>query len=121
MTADAELWRLELPWSVPPLLATDRRHPEAQATLAGNVRLLARLLAIQAALPTGVDRVRVELHWAPPPGRKASARLVKPSLRCVVGGLREFGLAQHISRGCVVEPAESPGRCWLTVEEHGRE
>lgn len=113
-----EVWRIDLPWLVPPLLSTDRRHPDDQSRVARSTRLLVRLLAVQAGLPTDLRDVRVALHVAPPLGCEIGTRLVQPSLRCVVGGLREHGL-RRIIRQSVIEPAFSAGRAWLIVEAPG--
>lgn len=115
-------WTVELPWSGPLLRDNDRPHWAQKARLTRTLRDAALLLARQAQLPIGLDRVRIELHWQPPMGRRRDQLSISPTLKPLVDGLVDYGLVadddtEHVRLECVIEPVAKPARLWLEITD----
>lgn len=118
----ARTWRLDLPWRGPLLTENQRLHWAQKAQLTRTIRDTTRLLAGNANLPRGLDRVEITLHWQPALNRRRDDHNMTPTLKAAVDGLVDYGLtpddnSRHVLTGCVIEPVAKPAALWLTITE----
>ena len=123
MTVTDALWRLDLPYTRPPLNLNDRSHYMVRSRkvrqLRGDVCTIARALRIP---PLG--RIRVELHYRPRDNRRRDSDNCVATLKPCLDGLRDAGVIPDDTPGCVswseprIHPAVkgTPGGLWLIVE-----
>lgn len=115
-------WRINLPWPAPLIRENDRPHWAEKARLTKTLRYTAWALAKQQKLPTGLDRVRITLHWQPATNRHRDENAPSPTLKALVDGLVDAGLvadddAAHVEPRCAIEPVAKPAATWLTIED----
>jgi crossover junction endodeoxyribonuclease RusA len=81
-------WRLDLPWSTPPLTLNPRQHGHhmARARVVKRVRLTSRQLAEAAGIPA-LSRIAVEVHYRPRDRRRRDALNLVPITKAVEDGL----------------------------------
>jgi crossover junction endodeoxyribonuclease RusA len=137
--ASTATYRLDLPWSRPPLRSNDRRHWRQQATEVATVRAAVYLLAKQAKIPQG-SHLTVTLHYAPGHSIKIDSHNLHPTVKAAVDAIasppRKINPRKRMSKPWVGlqlvpddddryvtvavpeihRPPEPGPRCWLTVE-----
>lgn len=119
-------WRLPLPFVVP-LSMNDPAPMSRVARLmrADKVRAFrhaAVVLARQAGIPP-LQRFTAVFHWQPPTNRRRDVENYFPTVKPLVDGLVDAGIAPddtteyYVSSTPVLHPAVKgdPGRMWLTV------
>lgn len=85
------MWQVELPLERP-LSLNDRQHWRARALAVAEVRELAAVVARARQLPTGLDRVQLELHYIPRDRRRRDPLNLVATLKAVEDGLVDYGL-----------------------------
>lgn len=115
-------WELTLPWPRPPLDLNKRRHYMAEYRIRQQIIPAVHVLALQAKLPKGLDRVRIVLHWQPAIVRLRDTDNPTPTLKVCIDALTRYGLvpdddSEHVTSGCVIEELASKSRLWLTIHD----
>lgn len=88
----AESWAIELPWDSPPIKPNGGyANRYAHARKVKDVRKTAGLLARQARIPLGLDRVRVQLVWYVPDRRRRDVDNLWMTLKALADGLTADG------------------------------
>ncbi|WHU45142.1 hypothetical protein QNM97_13885 [Gordonia sp. L191] len=124
-------YRLDLPYSRPPLNLNDRGHHMAKARKVKQVRNTVHLLAIAAHLPRDCEHITVQLHYAPRDERRRDPINLTLTQKACVDGLAA-GTTAHPGYGLVADdtpmyvtdlmPRIHPktgtgvGKLWLEIE-----
>ncbi len=124
-------YRLDLPWTKPPLSMNDRRNHFAHARIVKQIRNTVHLLAIAAHLPRDCEHVTVQLHYAPRDERRRDTDNLVATLKPMCDALAK-GTTAHPGYGLVEddtpmwmskpEPIIHPktgtgvGEMWLEIE-----
>lgn len=88
----AERWALDLPWDAPPVKPNGGHgNVYAHARKVKDVRKTAGLLARNARIPRGLDRVRVQLVWYVPDRRRRDVDNLWMTLKALADGLTADG------------------------------
>lgn len=116
-------YRIDLPWSAPPLTANQRMHWALKARVTRDVRQATALLARKA--PTA-DRLIVTLHYRPNTKRRRDAHNLWPTLKACVDGLVDAAVVsdddtEHVStpEPVIHPPSEAKAAMWLELEYPG--
>lgn len=120
------IYRLELPWSRPPLTSNMRPHWAERHRLTAEIRRSVGWLARAAHIPAA-DHVTVGLVWAPGDNRRRDVDNLVPTLKVAADALIDAGVVPDdtprwmTKRMPTIQPP--PGRgLWLHVEsEHHTE
>ncbi|AAN12622.1 RusA-like Holliday junction resolvase [Mycobacterium phage Che9c] len=118
MTADSKYFRIDLPWSRPPLTANQRMHWAAKARKTREVRTAAALLARDAPR---TDRLVATLHYQPRQQRRRDNHNLWPTVKALVDGLVDAGVVpdddtEHVSTPePVIHPAAGTSALWLVL------
>lgn len=128
MTTDQQAglrsWTFDLPLTKP-LSMNDRQHWRPKARLVGYVRRITLLLAQQHRIPP-VDRIAVELHYAPRDQRRRDPLNLVATLKPVEDGLVDAGVVpddteQYVEPTMpVIDPPTGKGnlgRLYVVVRE----
>lgn len=92
MTGDpSRTWRLDLPYSRPPLTMNHRLHRHAAARLTAQIRRDAAMLACYARIPA-LPRIAVELHYVPRDQRRRDPINLAPTVKAFEDGLVDAGV-----------------------------
>jgi crossover junction endodeoxyribonuclease RusA len=122
MTTTAPSWTIDLPWPRPPLDLNKRMHWGQVHRIRNEILPAMHILALQAKLPKGLERVRIVLHWQPRVARKRDSDNPSSTLKACIDGLTRYGLTEdddsaHVESACVIEPLGPKSRLWLTITE----
>jgi crossover junction endodeoxyribonuclease RusA len=116
------VWRLDLPFTAPPLRDNDRMHWSKEARIKSQLRESVAWLARAERLPTGLDRVRIGLCWQPGVNRRRDPLSIAPTLKPLVDGLVDYRLVDdddtsHVELYCDVYDAKKgvPAAVWLSI------
>jgi crossover junction endodeoxyribonuclease RusA len=115
-------YRIDLPWSLPPLSMNDRGHWAPKARKVREVREAGCWLARQAKLGRS-RKVRFELHYQPAVKRRADGPNLMATQKPLVDGLVDAGVIPDDTAEFLVEAMPTihepvkgePGRMWLVV------
>ncbi len=115
-------WTLDLPWPRPPLDENKRLHHMAVYRARQEIIPAVRVLALQAKLPKGLDRVGIVLHWQATVHRPRDSDNPTPTLKACIDALTRYGLledddSEHVTSGCVIEALGPKSRLWLTIHD----
>jgi crossover junction endodeoxyribonuclease RusA len=123
---EAGVWRLDLPWTRPPLSLNDTR----QGNWRGRARKVRDIRQTAAWLGRTIPgrpftRVRVTLHYQPRDRRVRDSENPIPTLKALADGLVDAGVVPDdrpelmVKDMPVIHPAEKgqPGTVWLIVAE----
>lgn len=121
--AELRSWRLELPQTTPMSL-NHREHYAVKARRVRALRQTAALLALQARVPA-LERVALELHYAPRDKRRRDPLNLVATLKPLEDGIVDAGVipddTPEYSRPTmpVIDPPSSTGRgrLYLIVQE----
>lgn len=115
-------WTLQLPFTGP-LSMNDREHWRPKAKRVAHVRAVTALLATQARIPR-LDRIAVELHYAPPDRRRRDPLNLVATLKPIEDGLVDARIVpddtpQYVEPTMPVldPPAGRPGSLHVVVRE----
>lgn len=115
-------WRLDLPLSKP-LSLNSRQHHMVKARAVAQVRKDAQIIARAAKIPA-LDRIVVELHYAPRDSRRRDALNLVATLKPCEDGLVDAGIVPDDTAEFVVPtmpvidpPTGTQGRLYLLVKE----
>lgn len=115
-------YRLELPYSVPPLSLNQSMHHMKLAGWKKQIESDTRWLARAARLPKNLDRVHIELHWQPGTTRRRDTDNPTPTLKKVIDALVKERLvtdddSMHVSSECIIEPTvQKQGKVWVVIK-----
>jgi crossover junction endodeoxyribonuclease RusA len=115
------VWRLDLPWTSPPLSLNGRLHWSAKQRLTREVRTTTALLCRQAKIPP-LARVRIELHYRPRDRRRRDTVNLTLTVKAIEDGVVDAGVipddTPDLSEPCppVLDPPDpTPGTVRLYV------
>lgn len=127
--AEPRVWSLPLEWTKPPLSLNDsptisRRARMGRAAKVKRVRAHARDLALCAGIPR-LERFTAELHYQPRDNRARDGMNLYATLKPLVDGLVDAGVARDDDRRHFVDTAPlihdarrgEAGRMWLVVRD----
>ncbi len=124
-TDQRRVWSLELPFQRPLTLNHRHAHWAAQRRAEAAWRQGAYLLARQAHLPH-LEKFTVVLHYAPRDKRRRDVDNLVVSLKHLVDGLVQAGVAADddhhryvLSSPVICEPTGRVGRLWIDVIDLG--
>jgi hypothetical protein len=129
-------WLLPLPFSRPPLNQNDRKNRWDVARQRRIVMAHTWHAARAAKLPTGLDRVHVELHWRATVRRDRDSDNPAPTLKACIDALCQgtryrgqvafagYGLTvddnyRHVTSAVVIHDPGEPAGTWLEVTDMG--
>lgn len=124
MRVDVREWVLSLPWQRQPLSANARLHWAERARVVGAIRTIGKLAARQARIPR-LEKFTAELHLLPPDNRRRDQDNLVPTLKALVDGLIDAGIAddddrtRHVMTAPIIHPhtrADRPAM-WLVVRD----
>lgn len=118
-----DVYRIDLPWTKPPLSMNDRMHYMATARITRRIRSTTAWLAKEAKVPTGCEFVTVCLHYRPRDKRRRDEDNLIATGKACFDGLVDHGLVpddtpQFMTKLMpLIHPAEKglPGSLWLTI------
>lgn len=122
MTATLHEWTLDL-GSSRPLSMNDRLNRFMHAQRVKDVRELVHWKILAAHIPQGLDKVEVELHYAPPDARRRDEDNLVAFLKPACDAVCEAGIVmddtpRYMTKHMpVLEPPEHPARLWLVIRE----
>ena len=90
-TTKPRTWRIDLPDAMPRLTMNDRRHWRAKAAMTAQIRLTVMILVRNTKIPP-LDRVIIELHYAPRETRRRDGINWAPTLKAAEDGCVDAGL-----------------------------
>lgn len=105
-------WTIRLPWRTPPLSMNDRGHWAAKASRTARVRRDVMALAAAHRLPTGLDRVRVQLVYVPRDRRRRDTDNLVATLKPICDALAA-GTPKHPGWGLVADDTPE----WMSKPE----
>lgn len=115
-------WRLDLPFSKP-LSLNGRQHHMVKARAVAQVRKDVQVLARAAKIPA-LDRISVELHYAPRDSRRRDALNLVATLKPCEDGIVDAGVVPDDTAEFVVPtmpvidpPTGTQGRLYLLIRE----
>ena len=117
------VYRLDLPFTRPPLTDNDRMHHMVKARKVAELREQVAWLAVAQRLPRGLEAVNVTFHWAPGSNRRRDVLSAAPTVKPLLDGLVDFGLVpdddvKHVQlvTFCIHDWRRGvPAACWLTI------
>lgn len=122
-------WRLDLPYSRPPLTMNDRLHRHAAARLTAQLRRDAAMLARYVHIPA-LPRIAVELHYVPRDARRRDPINLEPTVKAIEDGLVDAGVVpddvpQYVEPTAAVidppvrriGPGPAPSRLYVLVRQ----
>lgn len=127
-------YRLDLPWTRPPLNLNDRSHHMVKARKVKEVRNTVHLLAIAAHLPRDCEHVTVQLHYAPRDERRRDTDNLVATLKPICDALAKgttghpgYGLVQDDTPTWMAKPepiihpktGTGVGKLWVEIEVDG--
>lgn len=114
-------YRIDLPWTTPPLSANQRMHWAQRANVTRDVRQVACLLARNVPR---ADRLVVTLHYRPRDIRRRDSINLYPTLKACVDGIVTAGVIEdddtaHVStpEPVIHPPDGSKAAMWLELCE----
>lgn len=116
-------WHLTIPRPAGWLNLNDRMHYRAHAVNVRAWRDAARMYALQAKLPRGVARVRIEAWLRFPDRRRRDVHNWMPTVKPIVDGLVDYGLIADDRDEYLIGPdlrrgePHQPGAVVLVIEE----
>jgi crossover junction endodeoxyribonuclease RusA len=115
-----QLFRINLPWTLPPLTANQRMHWRAKARVTKDVRQVASLLGRKAPR---TEMLVVTLHYRPRDRRRRDRHNLWPTVKALVDGLVDAGIvpdddAEHLStpEPVIHQPNGTKAALWLELD-----
>ena len=117
-------YRIDLPWTKPPLSMNDRMHWRLKAKITREIRDTTRILAIAGHVPKDCRHITVCLHYRPRDNRRRDADNLVPVLKALADGLVDYELVPDDTPDLMtktmphIHAAErgSEGALWLTID-----
>ena len=105
-------WSIRLPYRTPPMSMNDRQHWRTKARQTANLRRDVMALAAAHRLPTGLDRVRVQLVYVPRDRRRRDTDNLVATLKPICDALAA-GTPKHPGWGLVADDTPE----WMSKPE----
>ena len=118
-------WTITIPADLDWLNLNQRSHWAAKAKLTKAWRQAARMVAIFANLPKGLERVHIVAHITKPTARQYDVHNLMPTLKACVDGLVDYGLIPDDTNAHLIGPdlrqgGKGPAAVIITISQEAK-